>query len=222
MDDCRAVLDAAGSERAAILTAGDASDLALVFAATYPERVVGLVIWDGQFRGTRAPDYPWAPPREELLGRIDEMERTWPASLMAIVEAGAPSLTPEEREVFARVIRLSVSPGAAAAYQRMAAEADVRSILPSVRVAVLVMHPAGEPDVEAARQMAARMPAAEFVALDRPDRIPVVGDTRPLLDRLHAFVERALAQPSPEPDRVLATILFTDITELDGTRRRAR
>ncbi len=72
MDDCRAVLDAAGSRRAAILTAGDSSDLALVFAATYPERVHALVIWDGQFRGTWAPDCPWAPPREEALRHIDE------------------------------------------------------------------------------------------------------------------------------------------------------
>jgi len=211
MDDCRAVLDAAGSERSAIVTAGDSSDLALVFAATYPERVVAIAIWDGQFRGTRAPDYPWAPPREELFRRIDELERSWPASLMPLVTVGAPSLSAEEREVFARVIRLSVSPGAAAEYQRMAAESDVRSILPSVRVPVLVMHHAGSPDAEAARQMVARMPAGQFVAIDRPDRIPVVGDTAPLLDEINRFVERAIAEPVPDPDRVLATILFTDI-----------
>jgi class 3 adenylate cyclase/alpha-beta hydrolase superfamily lysophospholipase len=211
MDDCRAVLDAAGSAQAAILTAGDSSDLALVFAATYPERVTALVIWNGQFRGTRAPDYPWAPPREEALRTIEGLERAWPASLLRIVEATAPSLTPDERNSFARVIRLSVSPGSAAAYWRMGVDADVRSVLPSVRVPVLVMHKTGEPDLEGARWVASQLPAGEFVAVDRPDRIPVVGDTKPLLDHVRRFIDRALTLPPSDPDRVLATILFTDI-----------
>ncbi|MFL5955438.1 MAG: adenylate/guanylate cyclase domain-containing protein [Gaiellaceae bacterium] len=211
MDDCRAVLDAAGSTHAAILTAGDSSDLALVFAATYPERVTALMIWNGQFRGTRAPDYPWATPREEALRTIEELERAWPASLLRIVETTAPSLTPDERDSFARVIRLSVSPGSAAAYWRMGVDADVRSVLPSVRVPVLVMHKSGEPDLEGARWIASQLPAGEFVAIDRPDRIPVVGDTKPLLDHVRRFVDRALTLPTPDPDRVLATILFTDI-----------
>jgi pimeloyl-ACP methyl ester carboxylesterase len=85
MDDCRAVLDAASSQRAAVLTAGDASDLALVFAATYPERVHALVLWQGHYRGTWAPDYPWAPPREEALRGIEALERGWPASLINLL-----------------------------------------------------------------------------------------------------------------------------------------
>ena len=86
------ILDAAGSQRAAILTAGDSSDLALVFAATYPGRVPALVIWAGHFRGTWAPDYPWAPPREEALREIGESERRWPASLLETLQVAAPSL----------------------------------------------------------------------------------------------------------------------------------
>ncbi|MDX6451257.1 MAG: hypothetical protein QOH16_1306 [Gaiellaceae bacterium] len=210
MDDCRAVLDGAGSRRAAILTAGDSSDLALVFAATYPERVVAAVIWGGQFRGSWAPDYPWAPPREEALRRIHELERRWPDSLVELIEEGAPSLDPAEREAFARVVRLSVSPGSAAAYLRMALEADVTGVLPSVRVPVLVMSRLGGPDEEASRWVASRLPAGEFVALDRPDRIPVVGDTAPLLAELRRFVGQAI-ESAPETDRVLATVLFTDI-----------
>ncbi|MDX6482169.1 MAG: hypothetical protein QOG85_2679 [Gaiellaceae bacterium] len=211
MDDLRVVMDAAGSERAAIMTAGDSSDLALVFAATYPERVHCVVVWHGQFRGTWAPDYPWSPPREVALRRIEETEQGWPGSLKQAVEAGTPSLTPIERESFARVIRLSVSPGAAAAYQRMALEVDVRGILPSVRVPVLVMakaHGAGE---EAGRWVASRLPAGEFVAIDRPDQIPVVGDTAPLFAELRRFVARAVERGGTEADRVLATVLFTDI-----------
>ena len=167
MDDCRAVLDAA-AKRAAILTAGDASDLALVFAATYPERVHALVLWSGQYRGTWAPDYPWAMPREKALREIDEMERRWPTSLLEMVELGAPSLDPAEREAFARVLRLSVSPGSAAAYQRLALDTDVRGVLTSVRVPVLVMHLAGAPDEGAAEFVASRLPAGEFVSIDRP------------------------------------------------------
>jgi class 3 adenylate cyclase len=211
MDDCRAVLDAAGARRAAILTSGDASDLALVFAATYPDRVHAVVIWNGQFRGTWAPDYPWAPPREEALRRIEESERRWPEWLLEDAETRAPSLDPAKREEFTRVTRLSVSPGSAAAYQRMALDVDVRSMLPSVRVPVLVMHKAHEPDEEASRWIASRLPDGEFVSIDRPDWFPVVGDTTPLLDQLRRFVSGAVKRGAAEADRVLATVLFTDI-----------
>lgn len=211
MDDCRAVLDAAGSPRAAVLTAGDASDLALVFAATYPERVHALVLWQGHYRGTWAPDFPWAPPREEELRRIEALERGWPASLVRLLELAAPSLDDDERRAFARVIRLSVSPGAAAAFQRMILDVDVRGVLPSVRVPTLVMHRADDPAVEASRFVASHLPAGEFVAIDRPDRIPSVGDTAPLLDELRRFVARAVSSPAAVPDRVLATVLFTDL-----------
>jgi class 3 adenylate cyclase len=211
MDDCRVVLDAAGSQRAAILTSGDASDLALVFAATYPERVHALVIWAGQFRGTWAPDWPWAPPREEALRGIDEYERRWPTSLLEDFGVMAPSLDPAHLDEFARVTRLSVSPGSAAAYKRMAVDVDVRSVLPSVHVPVLVMHKAHEPDEEASRWVASRLPAGEFVSIDRPDWAPVLGDTAPLLDQVRRFVTRAVERGGTEADRVLATVLLTDI-----------
>jgi class 3 adenylate cyclase/pimeloyl-ACP methyl ester carboxylesterase len=211
MDDCRAVLDAVGSARTAILTAGDSSDLALVFAATYPERVLALVLWHGQYRGAWAPDFPWAPPREEALRRIEERERRWPASLMENVAAGAPSLDEEEQNVFARVIRLSVSPGAAAAYWRMALDVDVRGVLPTVHVPTLVMEKAGDPTEGASRMVASRLPAGEFIAIERPNRYPVVGDFTPLLDNLRRVTEQALSRSSVESDRVLATVLFTDL-----------
>jgi len=211
MDDCRAVLDAAGSKRAAVLTAGDASDLALVFAATYPERVHALVLWQGHYRGTWAPDFPWAPPREEALRGIEALERGWPASLIKVLEYGAPSLDDAERQVFARVIRLSVSPGAAAAFNRMILDVDVRGVLPSVRVPTLILHRADDPAVDASRLVASLLPAGEFVAIDRPDRIPPIGDTAPILDELRRFVARAVDTKPASPDRVLATVLFTDL-----------
>jgi class 3 adenylate cyclase/alpha-beta hydrolase superfamily lysophospholipase len=211
MDDCRAVLDAAGSQRAAVLTAGDASDLALVFAATYPERVHALVLWQGHYRGTWAPDYPWAPPREEALRGIEALERGWPASLINLLEHSAPSLDDAERQAFARVIRLSVSPGAAATFQRMILDVDVRGVLPSVRVPTLILHRADDSAEDASRLVASLLPAGEFVAIDRPDRIPPVGDTAPILDELRRFVARAVNSTPAAADRVLATVLFTDL-----------
>ena len=211
MDDCRAVLDAAGSRTASIFTAGDGSDLALVFAATYPERVRALALWDGNYRGSWAPDYPWSPPREEALRGIDEMERRWPESLHEAVADGAPSLPAEDVAPFARVLRLSVSPGAAAAFARMTLDADVRGILSSVRVPTLVMHSAGTESVEGARLIASQIPGAEFLAIDRPDRIPMIGDTAPLLRNLRRFVSAGPQERPSGPDRVLATVLFTDI-----------
>ena len=210
MDDCRAVLDAVGSKEAVVFAVGDSTDLALLFAATYPQRVRALALWNGQYRGSWAPDWPWARPREEQLRWIDEAERRWPRSLLDIIEEAAPSLDPAEREVFARVIRLSVSPGAAAAYWRMALDSDVRDILPSVRVPTLVMAKAGAPDAEGARWVSSRIPRAEFVEIDRPDRIPVVGDTAPFLHELNRFVAQAEGAPA-ESDRILATVLFTDL-----------
>jgi class 3 adenylate cyclase len=211
MDDVRAVLDAAGSGRAVILTAGDGSDLALVFAATYPERVLALVLWGGNYRGSWAPDWPWAPPREERLRMIEEMERNWPAAAIHAVRQGAPSLSDQELAAFTRPIRLSVSPGAAASFARMTLESDVRAVLSTVRVPTLVLHSAGQADTEAARHVASKLPDAEFLAIDRADQIPVVGDTAPLLEHVRRFVSEAAARPAAERDRVLATVLFTDL-----------
>jgi class 3 adenylate cyclase len=173
--------------------------------------VHAVAIWEGQFRGTWAPDYPWAPPREEALRRIDESERRWPASLAEEMAAIAPSLDPSEQEAFARVTRLSVSPGSAAAYRRMALDVDVRGILPSVRVPVLVMARTGQPNEDAGRWVAGRLPAGEFVAIDRVDWAPVVGDTEALLEQVRGFVARAVETGASEQDRVLATVLLTDI-----------
>jgi class 3 adenylate cyclase len=216
MDDLRAVLDAAGSQSASIFAAGDGAALALVFAASHPSRARALVLWDGAYRGAWAPDFPWAAPREHSLRGIDEFERRWPDSLREVVARGAPSLPVDDLDAFARVLRLSVSPGAAAAYMRMNLDADVRGVLPSVRVPTLIVHGESFPDVDGARLVAEQIPGAELELIDRPDFIPMVGDTSPLLDSLRRFVERASAATA-EPDRVLATVLFTDIIDSTAT-----
>ncbi len=218
MDDCRAVLDAAGSTAAVVFAAGDAADLAVVFAATYPDRVSGLALYDGQFRGAWAPDWPWARPREEQLRWIEEMERRWPASLNDILSFIAPSLDPGQRETFARVIRFSVSPGAAAAFWRMTLDSDVRQVLPSVLVPTVVMHSVPSVEAEGSKWVASRIPRGEYVAIERPDALPVVGDTRPVIAEVRRLVAR-IAETPDETDRVLATVLFTDL--VDSTARSA-
>ncbi len=210
MDDIRAVLDAAGSRRAVIVAAGDAGALAAVFAAAHPDRVRALALWAFAGRETWAPDHPWGPPRQELLRWIDDLERRWPQSLEDEIASMTPGLTREEQRGFARVIRYSVSPGAAAAFRRIVADIDVRHVLPTVRVPVLVLYPARHPRIEAGRAAADAMPFARFVALDVPQLVPPAGDPAPLVDAIAGFVDETPAD-ALEQESVLATVLFTDI-----------
>ena len=111
MDDLRAVLDAAGSSRAVVFAAGDSGSLALVFAATHPQRVIALALFGTTARTMWAPDCPWALSRDDWLRWIDDTERRWPDSLADHVRASSPGLGDDEVKAFVRVIRLSVSPG---------------------------------------------------------------------------------------------------------------
>jgi class 3 adenylate cyclase len=210
MDDIRAVLDAVGSTNAIIAAAGDSGALATVFAAAYPARVRGLVLHHFVPRETWAPDFPWGMPREERLRQIEEEVRRWPAPLDERIAEVGPSLTPEERRDFARILRLSLSPGAAAAFLRVNADMDVRPVLPSVHVPVLVVSPKHQPMIEASRAAAKSMPLGRFVELDVEGLLPILGDTSVLLDLIEQFVSEATTA-TVEHESVLATVLFTDI-----------
>jgi class 3 adenylate cyclase/pimeloyl-ACP methyl ester carboxylesterase len=217
MDDIRAVLDAVQSERAVIAAGGDAGPLAVLFAATYPARTRALVLASTWARQIWAPDYPWGPPREDVLARVADMERRWGHALvMERVREAAPSLTEEECEAFARIIRLSVSPSAAAAYERANVDVDVRDVLSAVRVPTLVLQRRGRAP-EPGRVLAERIPDAKLVEVPGDDFIPVVGNADALLDEIIRFVEQT--DPEPEPERVLATVLFTDL--VDSTAKAA-
>jgi pimeloyl-ACP methyl ester carboxylesterase len=139
MDDIRAVMDAAGSDRSVLFTIGDGGYLGALFAATYPERTVALVLIHAFARQVRAPDMPWLRTRAELERRFNDFVAKW-GDLAAMVERQKPvipSATPEELLQSARMSRLSHSPGAAAAYVRASLDLDVRDILPSIRVPTL-------------------------------------------------------------------------------------
>ena len=221
MDDVRAVMDAVGLERAFLLGVHDTTPLMLLFAATFPERVLGLMLWGPRAAFTRKPDLPWLPTPEEWERQVaDEVRRVadprrWHEHLQGI----APSLTEEEeREEFGRVLRLSTSPGDAAAFWRVLGQTDVRHVLPTVRVPTLVLGREGfEPDLAGARYVADRIPTARLSLVPGRDGIIVVGDVEPIVRELQRFATEVLSAPPEEPDRVLATVLFTDIVGSTAT-----
>ncbi len=217
MDDIRAVLDAVGSERAALFGLGDASPLSVLFAATYPERTAGLILMNSSPRFVRSPNLPWLPTREETQRQADEAERRWgdPAFAYEFLSAANPSATDEELRTASRVLRLSVSPGAAAAYIRMNIDVDVCDLLPLIRVPTLIMHRKDEGawDIRSGRYLADHIPGSRFVELPGADFTPARGDQEKLFDELESFLADVAAgrHAEVEPDRILATVLFSDI-----------
>jgi class 3 adenylate cyclase len=226
MDDIRAVLDATRVERAVILAGGDAGPLAVLFAATHADRTLGLILCNAHAGMIRKPDLPWLRTPEEYAAWVDEAARRWTDPDYWDEELRGSSLeTREDRLAFARPIRLSVSPGSVGDYLRMNAEVDIRPVLPSVSVPTLVLLRADESadsdtshlhlqrDVRVlqSRYLADNLPTARFVQLPGRDVIPVLGDQRPLLAEIESFVEEVGCGTAEEPERVLATVLFTDI-----------
>ena len=217
MDDIRAVLDAVGSERAALFGLGDASPLSVLFAATYPERTSGLILTNSSPRFVRSPNLPWLPTREETQRQADEAERRWgdPAFAYEFLRAANPSATDDELRTAARIFRLSVSPGAAAAYIRMNIDVDVCDLLPLIRVPTLILHrkDVGAWDIRSGRYLADHIPGSRFVELPGADFLPAYGEQELLFDELERFLADVAAgkHAEVEPDRVLATVLFSDI-----------
>jgi class 3 adenylate cyclase len=218
MDDLRAVLDAAGSEQAALLSHSEGGNLAVLYAATYPERTRALVT-TGMFAArVRSPDYPWAPTPEQRERTIEQLEREWGTSgpLVDLVPSRADDRAFMER--FAAYTRRSASPGAAAALMRMNTHIDVRAVLPTITVPTLVIHHTDDRDasVEEGRWIAAQIPGARFLELPGEDHLPWAGDQDRLLDEVEEFLTGT--RTAREPDRVLATVLFTDLV---GSTQRA-
>jgi class 3 adenylate cyclase len=211
MDDVRAVMDAAGSERAALFGQSEGASMAILFAATYPERTTAVVTFGAFASRIRHPDYPWAPTTGERQRLYDLIERDWGGDVD--MSELAPSMAHDDgfRRRLSTLLRLSASPGAALALARMNTEIDVRGILSAIRVPTLIMHRTGDRDanIEEGRYIAARIPGAKFLELPGPDHIPWVGDQAEVVDEIEEFLTGI--RPAPEPDRVLATVLFTDI-----------
>jgi pimeloyl-ACP methyl ester carboxylesterase len=217
MDDVRAVLDAVGSTRAALFGYSEGGAMCALFAATYPERTSALILVGSFARRTWAPDHPMGPRPEEYGRFIEDVVSGWGGTLGVKYRAPSMANEPHFRDWWGRFLRMSASPGAMKALLRMNGEIDIRGILPAIRVPTLIVHNAGDRVISAdcSRYMAERIPGAKYVELPGDDHIPHAGNAEAILDEIEEFMTGT--RRGPEPDRVLATVLFTDI--VDATRR---
>jgi pimeloyl-ACP methyl ester carboxylesterase len=217
MDDVRAVMDAVGSERAAFFGVSEGGPMSILFAATYPQRTSALVLYGTYARRMWAPDHPWGRTEADMHAILERMERDWGKD--ANLGLWAPSVANNEEicRAVATYYRLAASPGAALTVMRLTTEIDVRNVLPAVRVPTLVMHRSGDrvTRIEQGRYLAEHIRNAKLVELAGDDHIPSIGDGDAVIDEIEEFLTGI--RPT-DTDRVLATILFTDIV---GSTERA-
>ena len=219
MDDLIAVMDAAGSERVALVGTLEGGPMAAMFAATYPERVSALVLYATFARATWATGYEWAWPAEQRDREMDELVRHWGEG--RVVASVAPSETgdPSFMEWAGRLERLAAAPSTIRRIFKLIGEFDVRDVLPSIRVPTLVMHRRDDSfiKIEHSRYIAQQIPGARYVELEGGDNMFSLGDSEALLGEIEEHLTGA--RHEHEADRMLATVLFTDIC--DSTRRAA-
>ncbi|MEH2504124.1 class 3 adenylate cyclase [Bradyrhizobium sp. AZCC 1578] len=212
MDDVRAVMDAVGSEQAALFGISEGGAMSVLFAATYPERTRALVLYGayGHFRS-------WVLAPDEIEGALERMEKNWGTG--ESLRLFAPSVASDEtfKLAWARFERLGASPSAVVALMRMNSEIDVRPVLPSIQVPTLIIHRQGDVrvNVEAGRFMARQIPNAKYLELPGSDHLLWTGETERALDEVEEFLTGSRC--AIESDRVLATVLFTDI--VNSTKR---
>jgi pimeloyl-ACP methyl ester carboxylesterase len=218
MDDVRAVMDAAGSRQAALLGASEGGPMSVLFAATYPERVWALVLYGTFARIRWAPDYPSGDTDEALDRELQEDLDFFlhPERATDWVERYAPSLDAEEARAWATMTRQSASPGDVEALHHMVCRIDVRNVLPAITAPTLVLNRSGDRSsiVGGSRYLAQKIGGARHVELEGSDHSMSAGDPEPVLEAIESFVTDAWAaaqSQGSEPDRVLATVLFTDI-----------
>jgi class 3 adenylate cyclase len=212
MDDVRAVMDAAESDHAVLMGISEGAPMSILFAATYPERTDALVLYGGMARSTEAPDYPWAPPAKGLVEAAQEL-------VMPVVYEGEdmdiwmPSLADDRqmKEWLARYRRAGVSPDGIQSIYETFLGIDVREVLPALRVPTLVLHRRGDRVVNrrAGKWMADQIPGARYVELPGQDHMPWAGDLDGVIEEIREFLTGV--RFVPEPDRVLATVMFTDV-----------
>ena len=207
MDDVRAVLDAVGSERAAVFGSSEGGNMSILFAATYPQRTIALCTFGCFSKRIWSPDYPWAPTPEERQQTYEAIERDWAHAFNAM----APSLDPKRFAQLVTYYRRCASPGAALALLKMNTQIDVRNVLPTIRVPTLVMHRKDDLDVrvEEGHYLAEHIPGARFLEFLGADHAWWTQDCDAVVDAIQELLTGT--KPAPEPERVLATMLFTDI-----------
>jgi class 3 adenylate cyclase/pimeloyl-ACP methyl ester carboxylesterase len=214
MDDMLAVLDAAGSERALLFGVSDGCLLSALFAASHPDRVLGLVLWGLYARGTSAPDYPFGDDAAAWEADLVERERAWGSIEYAEREmrAVAPNTRMDRAtlERVAKMFRAAASPGSALASLRITRESDIRSVLPAIQVPTLVIESADALDIDETRFCSSMIPGASLVTVPGRDPLPFWAGADPLVDAIRTFGAK-VRHEEEVLDRVLTTVLFTDI-----------
>jgi class 3 adenylate cyclase len=222
MEDTLSVMDAVGSERAALWGSDATGPLAILFAATHPERTAALIVYGSYARGSWAPDYPWAWTDEQWDEYLLELESRWgqPDYVEEYWKWLAPTarIDPTVLEIVTGLYR-STSPGAAVAVDMMERETDVCNVLPALQVPTLILHRAGDQayPIEDGRYLAEHIPGARFVELEGRDHLAWEGDSGALVSEIERFL-RSVRDEEAEFERVLATVMFTDIV---GSTERA-
>jgi serine/threonine protein kinase/pimeloyl-ACP methyl ester carboxylesterase/hemoglobin-like flavoprotein len=210
--DLRAVLDAAGAERAVLIGLGEGAATALLFAATHPERTRALVAYGASARTTAGDGHPYGPSPEAHDEVIARIRASWGEPLF--LDRLAPSMANNEafRGFWARYLRAAAGPGAAVAHHRAGATIDVRAVLPALRVPALVLHRVGDAavPVAAGRGLAQQIPDACFVELAGGDHLPFVGDGAALVEEVRRFLARPAARPADTTQILAAVVAFTE------------
>jgi pimeloyl-ACP methyl ester carboxylesterase len=222
MDDVRAVMDAAGSETAAVMGSSEGGPMSMVFAATHPQRTRALILCGAEIKEETTDDWPWGEStRAEFdeYANLDRVIERWGKGLG--VDHFMPSRAGDEelRRWFGRLQTHSASPHDALASMQMAFEIDVRRVVPSITVPTLILHRTGDRvcSVENGRWLAQHIDGARLVELPGEDHFPWAGGGDDMTAEVQEFLTGA--REPIEPERVLATLLFTDIV---GSTERAR
>ena len=220
MDDLGAVLDAAGSRRAAILGISEGGPMSALFAASYPDRVGALVLYGTWARMLKAPDHPYGIEPRGLDGLREMFRDGWGGPVAAELWAPSAAEDPEFRRWWARLLRQGTSPTGALDLIDLYREIDVRAILPTIAVPTLVLHRADDLVVmeRQGRYLADSIPGARYVRLEGGDHLAWIGDQDAILDEIEEFLVGS--RRAREPDRALATVLFTDIVGSTETAAR--
>jgi pimeloyl-ACP methyl ester carboxylesterase/DNA-binding winged helix-turn-helix (wHTH) protein len=213
MDDVRAVLDAVGSRQAVLLGVSEGGPLCSLYATTYPERTLALVMIGTYAKRRWAPDYPWAPTAEQGEEFLGEIRRGWGGPVGLAARAPSKANDPAFRDWWSTYLRMGASPGAALALTQMNAEIDVRRLLPSIRVPTLILHRVDDRllTIGEGRYVAAQIPGATLVELPGEDHLPFVGDQEAMLTAIEQFLEGR--RDSVDANRVLATVVTAEIAE---------
>jgi predicted ATPase/pimeloyl-ACP methyl ester carboxylesterase len=218
MDDVRAVMDAVGSEQAVLFGYSEGGPMAALFAATYPARTRGLVLYGSYAKRIRSDDYPWAPTLEERLAHAASTASEW--GIASNLRLMCPNADAAMAEWWQRRARAAASPGAVRALIEMNSQIDVRDVLPTIHVPTLVVQRRDDPQVsiENARFLSEHIPAARLVELPGVDHVPWI-DADEVLEPIEGFLDELAAGPTAMPgagSRALATTLFTDIVGSTG------